>query len=341
MSKRIGFTYNLRAETKHFRWLPNDFNAEFDTEELINTVAEAIEAAGHTVIRLGNAYQLLEKINELSDVDIVFNIAEGAFGRNRESQVPIILEMLDIPYVGSDGLTMGITLDKLITKKILTQQGVNTPKFFEIRDADNLNGVPLKYPMIVKPCCEGSSKGITRDSVVYDKEALYRQADIIIKKYQQPALVEEFIEGLEFTVAVLGNTPAEVLPPVQIEIDSSVELGDRFYTFDYLRSDSLKYVCPAKIPTGLSEKLKEMALCTYQAVECRDFGRIDFRVDKEGIPYVLEINPLPSLSEHDVFPQLAKYLGISWQQIIIKILNYALQRYELEDKEKLKRKVLS
>jgi len=335
MGKIVGFTYDVKTETKRFAWLPDDYNAEFDSVELIDAITEALENYDHQVIKIGNVYQLLGRIDELSHVDIIFNISEGIFGRNRESQVPIILEMLNKPYVGSDGLTMAMTLDKFMAKKILAYEGINTPNFFEVKDVCSLNGVSVKYPLIVKPRYEGSSKGITKESVVENKETLVKQAQYVINKYRQPALVEEFIEGMEFTVAVLGNSSPEILPPVQIEIDESSYLGNRFYTFDYLRLENLKYVCPAKISKELESKLKDIALRVYRAVDCRDFGRIDFRVDKNMVPYVLEINPLPSLAQSDVFLPIANCLGVSWEAMINRILNYALERCGITDGESI------
>jgi D-alanine-D-alanine ligase len=181
----------------------------------------------------------------------------------------------------------------------------------------------------VKPRFEGSSKGLTDSSRVANPEELKKQVEYIINIYKQPALVEEFISGQEFTVAIVGNDPPEVLPAVQIEIDGEVKLDDKFYTFARISSDRLKYICPARISGDLERKISEFALRTYQAVECRDFGRVDFRVDKEDNLYVLEINPLPCLSTEDVFMLLATQTGISYEQMLGKILDSAFKRYNL------------
>jgi D-alanine-D-alanine ligase len=160
-------------------------------------------------------------------------------------------------------------------------------------------------------------------------EELKKQAGLIVNTYKQPALVEEFISGQEFTVAILGNDNPEALPVVQVEIDGSVDLGDKFYTFARISSDRLKYVCPARISKDLTKKIQEMALRAYQSVDCLDFGRVDFRVDAKGQPYVLEINPLPCLSTEDVFQTIANVIGISYSQMLGRILNCALDRYGL------------
>jgi len=142
-------------------------------------------------------------------------------------------------------------------------------------------------------------------------------------------LIEEFICGQEFTVAIVGNDPPEAMPMVQIKIDGRLKLNDKFYTFARITSDRLEYICPARIDQELKEKINKMALKAYKAVECQDFGRVDFRVDNSGHPYVLEINPLPSLSTEDVFMIVAKELNMSYEQMIGRILNSALARYNL------------
>lgn len=328
MGFRIGLTYNLKSEYVFRPGDPPDANAEFDHEDTIGVIEQAIRSGGHEVVRLGNARALLEHPEQLKSVDIVFNLAEGYEGRNRESQVPIILEMLRVPFVGADGLTLGMTLDKIITKKILMAEGIPTPRFAELRDAHDVWQVALSYPLIVKPRCEGSSKGVRRDSLVSNATELAQQAKWVIETYHQPALVEEFIEGQEFTVAIIGNDPPEAQPITQIQLDGKLDLGRLFYTFEHIRSGA-DYICPAPIDAGLRGSLESVALNTYRAVECLDFGRVDIRVDRSGRPSVLEINPLPSLSTEDVFMCVAKAQGLTYETMINRILDVALVRYGL------------
>ncbi len=324
--KTVGLTYDLKTDYKFKEGDPLDANAEFDALSTINVIAGAIAANGFKVKKIGNANNLLEKIDNLG-VDIVFNISEGLTGRNRESQVPILLEMAGIPFVGADALTLGLTLDKVVAKKIFIAEKIPTPRFFEVNSADSLvNQDHCKFPLIVKPRFEGSSKGLSESSRVENADELKKQVDFITKTYKQPALVEEFISGQEFTVAIVGNENPEVLPVVQIKIDGKLKLNDKFYTFARITSDRLEYICPAKIASELKKKLDELALKVYRSVECRDFGRVDFRVDNDGNPYVLEINPLPSLSTEDVFMLIAKDIGITYEQMIGKILNSAIIR---------------
>ncbi|MBI3323940.1 MAG: ATP-grasp domain-containing protein [Candidatus Omnitrophica bacterium] len=328
MGFRVGLTYNVKTEYVFRPGDPPDANAEFDHPDTIGVIEQAIRAGGHEVVRFGNARSLLERLDDLKRVDIVFNIAEGFEGRNRESQVPIILEMMHVPFVGADGLSLGLTLDKIITKKILMAEGIPTPRFTEIADPDKSWQVDLAYPLIAKPRYEGSSKGLRKSSLVTTPLDLARQAQWLIDTYRQPALVEEFIEGQEVTVPIIGNDPPLVQPIAQIQIEGTTDLGRLFYTFDHIRSGA-DYVCPAPIDEGLRKELESLALKTYLAVECRDFGRIDIRVDRAGRPYVLEINPLPSLSTEDVFMCVAKALGLPYEAIINQVLDAALVRAQL------------
>jgi D-alanine-D-alanine ligase len=328
MSLRVGITYNVKSEFMLKPGDPPDMNAEFDHEETINHIEKAFREAGHDVVRLGNARHLLE-LSGSGKVDVVFNIAEGYGGRNRESQVPILLEMLGIPYIGADGLTLGLTLDKVLTKKVLIAEGIPTPKYIEVTDTEKLMAEDLRYPLIVKLRCEGSSKGLSEKSLVQTPDELRRQVTWLRQTYKDAAIfVEEFIEGEEFTVAVIGNDHPEVYPVCQITLDGRTDLGRKFFTFAYLRTGA-DYICPAKIPDAQAKNMQELALRTYKAVECRDWGRVDFRTDKQGNPYVLEINPLPSLSDQDVFNFIAKTRGLTHHQIITRILETGLARLGL------------
>lgn len=329
MGKKIGFTYDLKTDHPVREGLPQDAYAELDVNETIEIVAKVIESGGHQVVRIGHAKNLLKRIDDL-DVDIVFNLCEGISTRNRESEVPVILDLYNIPFVGSDGLTLGLTLDKVMAKKAFISDGVPTPKYFLADKNTGLTGLDsMKFPFIVKPRYEGSSKGISEASIVTDKKMLERQVKEVIQTYQQPALVEEFISGAEFTVLVLGNDKPYALPSVQIQIKGNLVAGDLVYTSRRLDGTEIEYICPSKIPESLEMELRRISILAYQSVDCRDFGRVDFRVDKEGRPYVLEINPLPSFSTEDVFPLMAKASGMTYEELVLKIIDIALTRYGL------------
>jgi D-alanine-D-alanine ligase len=330
MGLRVGLTFDLKGDYLFREGDPPDANAEFDHEDTIHDIEEALQAGRHEVVRLGNARALLERREELKRLDIVFNLAEGYVGRNRESEVPVILEMLGVPFVGSDGLTMALTLDKLVAKKVLIAEGIPTPRFVELQKPEEAATVQLKYPLIAKLRHEGCSKGLTIASLVKNTEELELQVERLTRTYQQPALIEEFIEGREFTVGIIGNDPPEAQPIVQIEFDGQLEHEQLFYTFEQIQSAN--YVCPAPIEEALEQRLASLALQTYTAVGCRDFGRVDFRVDAKGTAYVLELNPLPSLSTEDAFWYFARARGTSFQEIVNQILDSALVRYRMVKK---------
>ncbi|HAJ56414.1 MAG TPA: hypothetical protein DCL35_01445 [Candidatus Omnitrophica bacterium] len=328
---KVGFTYDLKTDYKSQDGFPQDALAEFDVEETVAEVEAAIKSGGHEVVRIGHVRNLLGCLPRIG-VDIVFNLCEGMGNRNRESEVPVILDIYRIPYVGSDGLTLGLTLDKVMAKKAFIADNVLTPKYFVADGSFSASGgikedlCGMAFPMIVKPRSEGSSKGISEESVVRDNEALVSQVREVVRQYGQPALVEEFITGQEFTVLVIGNGQPEALAPVHIGILGKLEVDDLIYTSRRVSNTEIGYVCPAKISDALDKKLRQAAVAAYKCVDCRDFGRVDFRVDKQGRPYVLEINPLPSLSTEDVFPLVAKAEGSTYNKLILKVLDIAIKR---------------
>lgn len=333
MGKKIGLTYNLKSDWKRQADDPVDAAAELDGVSTVESIERALKSGGHTVKRLGNAFKLLSAIDDI-DVDIVFNICEGFRGRNRESEVPLILEMYGIPFVGADALTLGLTLDKVLAKKCFIADGVPTARFFRAYTGDDLKKLnTIGFPLLVKTSQEGTSKGLTASSRVQTFEELQTQVDIINKVYKQPALVEEFISGTEFTVPVIGNKDLKAMPVVQYKMHGSLNLGDNFYTYQHVVEKSVEYLCPAQISKSFSEELQRIALAAYRSVDCRDFGRVDFRVDKKGNPYVLEINPLPNLSEEEVFGLFPIVVGTTYAKVLNQIVDFALERYSLNKEE--------
>ncbi len=340
MTRTVGITYDLKSDWVKKDDDPADAAAELDGIDTVDALSVAFESTGRKVIRIGNAHQLLAAINKGLKLDLVFNIAEGHRGRNRESQIPNILEMFNIPFSGGDALTLGVTLDKAVAKKCWIADGVPTGKFFEATLRDDLKKLnTIGYPLIVKTSQEGTSKGITKNSRVENFEQLQKEVGKICSVYKQPALCEQFIKGTEFTVAVIGNENPIALPVVQYAVGGNTNMGDDFYSYEHIIAKSVQYICPAKIDGALAQQLQEIAVVAYKSIECRDLGRVDFRVDEAGQPYVLEINPLPNLSPSEVFPMCAKAHGLTYNQLINKILDYALDRYGLlEPTEALARK---
>lgn len=327
----VGLTYDLASDYALRADDPKDKYSEFDTAHIVHGVQRALEKEGYTLILIGGFSALLSRGEELKKtVDIVFNTAEGLAGRNREAQVPLLLEYLGIPYVGSDALTMSLTLDKVMTKKILIADNIPTPAFVTTAaPLESLASSSLSFPLIVKPQWEGSSKGMTAKSKVKNLSELNTQITHIAKNYHQPALIESFVEGRECTVALIGNGKNFVVfPPLEIRIRGR-QAGDKIFVNRYVYTNDVHYECPAKLSPSVLKRMQEAARRTYDAVGCKDFGRVDFRVDQNGTPYVLEINPIPALSKQDTFGSIAKSQSISYDAMIVNVLRAALARYGL------------
>jgi D-alanine-D-alanine ligase len=326
---RIGFTFDARASYVIKPGEPEDKYDEFDHEDTIADIEKALGSSGHQVVRIGGVRDLLSKISAGEKWDIVFNIAEGVDTRNRESQAPMVLELFNIPYIGSDALTMGMSLDKAIAKAVVSAYNVTTAPSLRVSRESDLGQFRLRFPVIVKPNAEGTSKGIDNASVVRDMKALKARVKKVLEEYKQEAIVEEFIRGTEFTVAVIGNEEPVALPPVQIAICGNADLGDEIYSSERVKNDDIKYLCPAPIDKALDTRLKAMAVAAYKALGCRDFSRIDFRVDEQKKPYFLELNPLPHLGLTDVFPLVAEAAGLTYEELLVKIFDHGVVRNKI------------
>ena len=272
--------------------------------------------------------------------DIVFNFAEGLIGVNRESHLPAMLDMLQIPYLGSDALTLGICLDKSRAKEILTYHKIPNAKFLVANQTEDIINANFDFPLIVKPISEGSSKGIFSSSFVKDTKELEDEVSRILISYNQPALIEEFLPGREFTVAVLGNgDEAEILPIIEIRYEAFPEDVVPLYSYEakwILDTKENKFdvfECPARLNSDLEEKIKDTVLKTYDVLRCKDWSRIDVRLDKNGVPNIIEINPLPGLmpdpNENSSLPKAARVAGMTYNQLIQRALYSAAKRYNL------------
>jgi D-alanine-D-alanine ligase len=279
---------------------------------------------------LGGDTGLVDRLRQTS-IDIVFNIAEGLRGRNREAHIPALLEFLNIPYTGSDPLTLSLTLDKAMAKRVIMNERIPTPRFKKVEKREDLHGLDLPYPLFVKLCYEGSSKGVRLDSKILDRPSLEEKTNWLLGNYGSPLLVEEFVSGPEFTVGILGNDDPFVLGVMQIEIKGSSP-EEAIYSLEVKREweEKVRYLCPPPIDKDLLEKIEEVALRSYRALECRDVSRVDIRVGKDGIPNFLEINPLPGLSPiYGDLPIMAKRMGWDYAQLVKNIFQCALKRYGL------------
>jgi D-alanine-D-alanine ligase len=279
------------------------------------------------------------KLKELKP-DIVFNFAEGLNGFNRESQIPAMLEMLQLPYSGSDALTLGICLDKSRAKEILTYHKIPNAKFIVADRMEDIRKINFDFPFIVKPISEGSSKGIFSSSLVKNQKELEEEIQRIIFSYNQPALIEEFLPGREFTVAVLGNgEDAEILPIIEIRYDDFPVDVVPLYSYeakwilDTKENEFNVFDCPAKLDPRLKSKIKDTVLKTYNVLRCKDWSRIDIRLDKNDVPNIIEINPLPGImpdpNENSSFPKAARAAGMTYNQMIQSVLYSAAKRYNL------------
>jgi D-alanine-D-alanine ligase len=314
-----------------------DTYAEWDSEATILAVKTALEQH-HTVTLIEADEEAYQKFLQVQP-DIVFNIAEGMRGPSREAQVPAMLEMLGIPYTGSDPLTLGICLDKSRAKEILSYYGVPTPAFSVVNSPDALSQFSVPLPCIVKPLHEGSSKGVLDASVVRTADELRMQVNRILDEYDEPALVEKFLPGKEFTVALLGNdNDVRVLPLIEIHFDNLPEGANAIYSFEAKWEwDSLEhplgkmYTCPAKIEERLAQQIRETCLKAFRVLRCRDWCRIDVRLDENGVPHIIELNPLPGIlpnpDDHSAFPMAARMGGIGYEAMLNNVLNLAIKRH--------------
>ncbi|HYE84574.1 MAG TPA: ATP-grasp domain-containing protein [Clostridia bacterium] len=266
-----------------------------------------------------------------SDVDFVFNLSTGIRGESRQSQIPALLELLGIPYVGSGILAHSLALNKAVAKQVFQFHSVSTPPFQVFHTGKEELDQKLVFPLIVKPACEGSGFGIHKDSVVYNEEALYKKVGELLLHYQPPVIAEEFIEGREFTVGVIGNGVNKmILPIMEIDFKDIPEEYGRFYTFEVKTDfgEKTKYYCPAPLGKETEQAIKENVSRAFDALGCRDISRVDVRL-RDGKPYIIEINSLPGLQPvYSDLPKMAEVAGMSYEDLILRILDEAIARTE-------------
>jgi len=327
---RITLTYNLKQEAQG---RPQDYFSECDAPETIEAIKEALESKGHKVSLLEiTSVDLISYFKE-NPVDFVFNIAEGTRSSYRESEIPAILSLLNIPHTGSNYLSLALALNKATTKKILKYENIPTPEFQLFSTGNEELRPDLKFPLIIKPNREGSSKGINKSSVVYDKNSMYAEINRLIISYNSQALVEEFIDGKELTVGILENGKMTILPILEIDFSSCQKSGEYFYSWrmkEFQGNADLgltpTFYCPARLDEELRKKVERVAVRSHRALGCHDISRTDIRL-KDGIPYVLEVNPLPGLDPlESIFPKMARAAGLDYPDLIEAILLNASER---------------
>ncbi len=316
--------------------LDDDF-AEWDDESTIAAIERALSTAGE-VVRLEADEEFPLKLRDARP-DIVFNFAEGMGGSSRESYVPTFCEFWGIPYTGSDPLALGVCLDKARTKETLTHHGIPTPEFQVVESPGQLRREG-ELPVIVKPLHEGSSKGITQRSFCTTWAAVETEAARVVERYKEPAIVERFLSGREFTAALLGNDgDGRVLPIVELDFETLPLDAPRIYGFEakWIWDRPEKpldiFHCPARCSPQLARRIEEIAMAAYRTLRCRDWARIDVRCDEGGTPYVLEVNPLPGVipdpAANSCYPKAARAAGLSFDEVILSVLRAAAARYDL------------
>ena len=344
MALRIGLAYNQKpaeddeppSRDDEPPSRVDDRYAEWDDPETIDAVAAALGRFGE-VVRLEAVDDFPARLRE-SRPDIVFNIAEGTSGPNREAHVPAICEFFGIPYTGSDPLTLSLALEKRRAKEVFRARRIPTPLYDVVEPGDVRVPHRLPLPAIVKPLFEGSSKGIPNRAYCETPDAVRRRVAEIHEEYGQPALVEAFLPGREFTCAILGNgAAARILPIVEIRFDALPAGAAPIYGYeakwvwDTPDSPLEIFDCPAAVEPALARAIERTALAAHRALGCRDWSRVDLRLDERGRPQVIEINPLPGIlpdpRQNSCFPKAARAAGLDYDALIGSVLTIALERY--------------
>lgn len=341
---RLGLAYNRKPDDDGATLAEppsrNDRFAEWDDGATIDAVAAALGGFG-SVVRLDADASFPSRL-AAAGVDLVFNMAEGLVGPSREAHVPAICEFLGVPYTGSDPLTLCLALHKARAKEVFTARGIATARYAVVERLADLGAVRLPFPVFVKPVHEGSSKGIGVDNYCVTPAALRRRVQQLLTEYEQPVLIEEFLPGAEFTVAVLGTgAKARSLPIVGIRFDALPAGAVPVYGYEakWVWDDPGHpldiFTCPAPLSLDEEARVRETALAAYRALGCRDWGRVDLRCDAAGRPHVVEVNPLPGVlpnpADNSCFPKAARAAGMTYDELIQSAARLAWRRLKGEE----------
>ncbi|MEM1042701.1 MAG: D-alanine--D-alanine ligase [Bacteroidota bacterium] len=326
MSLRVGLVFDRFGDAAPPPDAPPDWDAEYEPEATVAALEAAVRALGHRPVRVGSARALLRAMGEgLPDLDAAVTIAESYGSRNREAHAPVLLELAGVPCLGSDALTLSVSLDKALTKTLARAAAVPTPDWRVVASAAEIGEADLPpFPVFAKPRYEGTAKGIALSSRCDDADALRAEVGRQVRLYRQDVLVERFVEGSEFTVAVVGN-PGEALPAMQRATERRTGIGlhalerydDPSAPFDYDLG---------ALDADLEARLHDLSLRVYDALECLDFARLDFRVDPGGEPWFIEINPLPTFAPDGTFAIIADLAGQAYPDFLAGVLGRGLRR---------------
>lgn len=348
----VALLANLKKNAPTWPGMSPDQWDDLDSEETIAAITAALESGGHRVTFLEGDQTLYDRLRQ-EKPDICFNICEGHYGDAREAQVPAILEMLRIPYTGSQVLTLALALDKPMTKRVLTYHNLPTPPFQVFERINEPLDPEMHFPMFIKPSREGTGMGVSAESIVHDEAQLRRQLRRVFERYDQPALAERFIDGREITVGIIGNLTGPVawrlpddeeaprisrglhfLPPLEVDMSHYPQEEAGVYT-SRIKTElahNFYYLCPAPLSEEQIETLNWLAAATFRVIGCQDVGRVDFRLDAsdDDKPYILEINPLPGLNpEYSDLAIEARAYGWTYEQLVNQILDEAIQNQEI------------
>ena len=337
----IGLTYNVRHVKPDINNPQYIKEAEFDEPATIRGIEKALGDLGHKVFKIeanAEAYLKLKKIRK--KLDLVFNIAEGINGADREAQIPAMLEMLEIPYTGPKPLGYAVGLNKSVAKEILSFYKIATPEWATVNKISYLENFHFKhFPAIAKPLGEGSSKGIRAKNLVNNQKELKKIVAELLHEFKQPVLVEEYLPGREFTVGVLGNPP-RVLPIIEMKFDNLPKGMPQFDHYEakwVYENPEMPYdtqVCPAKLSNSLQIKIENLVLSAFKVLEIKDWARFDIRLDKKGEPHFIEVNCPPGIipdpRENSRFPRAARVAGFDYASMIGEILKSACSRYGIK-----------
>jgi len=330
MKQLVGLTYDLRDDYLS-AGLEIHQVAEFDSAQTLDAIEQAIISLGYRTDRIGNGPALARRLVDGDRWDMVFNIAEGLSGRSRESQVPCLLEMFNQPYTFSDPLTCAATLDKAVAKRLVRSAGLATPDFAIVRSASDIARVNLTFPLFAKPLAEGTGKGIDTQSRIESPSQLREICNRLLEVYDQPVLVEQYLPGREFTVAIIGwGNESTVLGSLEIVLNSPAHKSIYSYDAKERCEELVTYKPPGD---SVRAPVERLALEAYIALDCRDAGRVDIRCDRSGAPSFMELNPLPGMHPtHSDLPMIATQQGLAYQQLIAAILDSAFARSSRQGK---------
>ena len=323
---KIGLTFDLKS-TYLEKGFTRDEVAEFDSEETIEGIETALQELGHQTERIGNVTELAAALVKGQKWDLVFNICEGMYGIGREAQVPALLDAYRVPYTFSDPLVLSLTLHKGLTKRVIRDAGIATAPFFMIETADQAQQCNLPFPVFIKPVAEGSGKGISNQSVVKDLDAFRTESVKLLETYKQPVLVEKLLTGREFTVGILGTgAKARVVGVMEVNISRDAE--DQTYS-RFIKENYENRVQYSLVEGEVKELCAEISLNAWRALGCRDACRIDLKMDENGIPNFIEVNPLAGINHlHSDLPIMLYKQGWRYVELIDEIIRSASERIQ-------------